>query len=680
MPPAITPTDPAPTVAQELQKVLDDNPALASMLQNLIKETQGLRERVEQERPKAVPAVGPAGEGPLMADFMRDTVEALKGVREEQEKGLPTRPFPHLFPHLALSRRPLLDLEATRPSPMLHQLLAFRLHRHKLLPFQNHDPRTLSLSPDLDYVAFVTNPLYFVGLEAERKAAAAGWLALFADIDARILAAGNDLEYEYLLHYLVEIFRLVSTAAVTFNLATWRPSLYDRIVARVSTDKLVKQAQETAALQATLACQHDNGGQRQSPSKSHCDDHRQAPYPNTAARAGAARDIREPTEQREKKPTPEAGCFICLQPHAGADQGYQGCTDHAHLFSDGDGFNFVRSHAVPPSIVETAERTTAACTAEVVMALATTTAPPAKPMHPEEEDMEMDLDSEAEEEPVVAVKLVKPAPGPAVLPLSQSLVGINGKALEDLLNIEKFDLEAFLQRIVSPLNPAGLKRGLEELPAAYRPTFAHLICSVRYGFPLGFNQADREVEESECDENKKQPTGEDRDLVLPFLNFKCLWGRMGPGYTREQLETKLGGQKFKSLLMSVAREGVKPRVVSNYSYTSSKLDPSTNDLICHVRPRVLTHWCCFRETEKLLAAASTRAKALTHDASKAFCQLPSAPEDRLLTVSFFNGRHHPDGCICMGMVPATDYWGSVMDFARCGGIRRKITSTRGGSP
>ncbi|KAK4701897.1 hypothetical protein P7C70_g4331, partial [Phenoliferia sp. Uapishka_3] len=190
---------------------------------------------------------------------------------------------------------------------------------------------------------------------------------------------------------------------------------------------------------------------------------------------------------------------------------------------------------------------------------------------------------------------------------------------QDALSVQDFDLNAFLQEIVSPFNPAGFERALKELPAAYQFLFAHLPHAANYGFPLGFTPADRDLAESQCDMPKRSAM---------------------PADTADHnlLEKKLNGRKFKSSPISVSRDGEKPQVVSNYTYTSHGRYPSTNDLLRHVPPRVPTHWTTFAETERIVAAEAITSTASTYDMSKVFRQLPAAPEDRLLTVSSYNER------------------------------------------
>ncbi|KAK4700634.1 hypothetical protein P7C70_g5606, partial [Phenoliferia sp. Uapishka_3] len=136
------------------------------------------------------------------------------------------------------------------------------------------------------------------------------------------------------------------------------------------------------------------------------------------------------------------------------------------------------------------------------------------------------------------------------------------------LSVKAFDLDMFLQAIVSPFKPAGFKRALEEIPAAYQPSFAHLPHCAKFGFPLGFAPANRDLAESQCDMPKMSDLpadAEDRDLVLPYLNNEFVNKRIGPGMTKEQMDVKLKGRKFKSSPISVSRDGEKPRVVSNYT-------------------------------------------------------------------------------------------------------------------
>ncbi|KAK4696909.1 hypothetical protein P7C70_g8298, partial [Phenoliferia sp. Uapishka_3] len=453
------------------------------------------------------------------------------------------------------------------------------------------------------FVSFVTDAGWYPGSADHRREAAVSWTAFFGLVNTRLTAADNDNERDFILHYVVKIFRIITETEEVIDISVWHNSLYDRIVATVSAAKLQKHADDLAAIRSGLAVsanqqsrgsnsRHDDSSPGKSRREKQAESSRHSPYPDAVGRAGSATSFRTPKDESPSPfgakggPAVPQRCFACLKVHEmGNRSKWDECADALLLKKFGDLFK---------------------------LAVANTT----------------------------LAWAVEATTEPATIPS-------NGPAPEwDPLSVEAFDLDAFLQEIVSPFKPAGFKRALEEIPAAYRPSFAHLPHCAEFGFPLGFTPADRELAESQCDMPKKSDLpadAEDRDLVLPYLNNEFVNKRMGPGMTKDQLDAKLKGRNFKSSPISVSRDGEKPRVVSNYTYSNHGRYPSTNDLLRHVPPRVPTHWTTFAETARIVAAEATTSQAFTYDASKAFRQLPAAPEDRLLTVSSFNGRYYLDG-------------------------------------
>ncbi|KAK4694250.1 hypothetical protein P7C70_g8770, partial [Phenoliferia sp. Uapishka_3] len=558
------------------------------------------------------------------------------------------------------------------------------------------------------YIEFVSHPIYFKGSEEERRVTGEGWSDFFSQFDVKMDRTKNRNEKLFLLHYLVDIFYRLSKSETSVDVGTWNDERFNSIVARVTSDILAKVQEQNANFQSQMAAMRSQGGnngggdrardQSQSPNKRQ----REQDGGESAPRAGAARDFRDQDERKPHLAGPGGPyCFGCLEVHvAGADPSFAACTKLLLVKKFGnlwkflfklpselgsrEGVDFQSSSSGPLELcswltqlsclrtklgprfastgrtpwtdsvaIEDAPETTGAWGARVPTAPSTTSPSPEVVM----------------EEAIAATKPVEETTEVAVEAVEEvaEATEVASEVVIDIFDVESFDLEEFFQRHVSPLNPAGFERGLLELPADYRPTFQPLLEFLRRGFSLGFAPEDRILTESQCDIPKKQPTGKERDVALPYLNKEIAERRMGPGMSQEQVEAKLAKFTtpfFKSSPMHVAFENVKPRCVSNYSYTASNRYPSTNDLLRHVPPRTPTHWCTWMETERLVAAAGRGAQALTYDASKAFRQLGAAPEDRILTFSSFNGRHYPDACICMGMVPATDHFGSVMDFAR----------------
>ncbi|KAK4703837.1 hypothetical protein P7C70_g2379, partial [Phenoliferia sp. Uapishka_3] len=232
---------------------------------------------------------------------------------------------------------------------------------------------------------------------------------------------------------------------------------------------------------------------------------------------------------------------------------------------------------------------------------------------------------------------------------------------------ELFDLDAFIKRIVTPLNAAAFRSALEEFPPPLRVFFGPIVHFIQHGFPLGFTPEELVFDESRV----LMPPGRveqiDRDFLHKYLGEQFLVHKITCGMSLSQLERKLG-RPFQASPINRAQKAPeeKQRAIANFSHPIKGKAPylSFNDQSRRHQTSVPTHWCVFSETEKLIALAHPLSLVSTYDATNAYRQLATLPEHRHMAVLYFDERYYMDGNVHMGQVPAADHWGMTNDFQR----------------
>ncbi|KAK4698813.1 hypothetical protein P7C70_g7455, partial [Phenoliferia sp. Uapishka_3] len=276
--------------------------------------------------------------------------------------------------------------------------------------------------------------------------------------------------------------------------------------------------------------------------------------------------------------------------------------------------------------------------------------------------------------PPVSAAPSKTSPDPAnsttvacSAPASTELSTTSDLCSWDSTDAELFDLDAFLQRIVTPLNAAAFRSALEEFPPPLRVFFGPIVHFIQYGFPLGFTPEELVFDESRV----LMPPGRveqiDRDFIHKYLGEQFLVHKITCGMSLSQLERKLG-RPFQASPINRAQKAPeeKQRAIANFSHPIKGKAPylSFNDQSRRHPTSVPTHWCVFSETEKLIALAHPLSLVSTYDATNAYRQLATLPAHRHMAVLYFDERFYMDGNVHMGQVPAADHWGMTNDFQR----------------
>lgn len=250
-----------------------------------------------------------------------------------------------------------------------------------------------------------------------------------------------------------------------------------------------------------------------------------------------------------------------------------------------------------------------------------------------------------------------PAPAPPVA---------TGGAYESTSEWTQLQEAIYYARCTStPLKADGWREAIREIDPYLRIYYEHLPDWIERGFDLGPPSSFSLPRVTNPSKPQKYET-EDRDEVLRYLSSENEAGRLSRLLPLSVVVEALGGpfQTSPVILIPKPPPAVAKRLVRHFSEGDATHD-SVNDILRRFpNGKIATNWPSFAEIVRLVRDAPPGTQALVADCKDAFRQIPIRADQRRFLVIKFGELYAIDTCLAMGLVPATDLWGTVIDVLR----------------